>query len=295
MSSIVLPSPENIRLIISDLDGTLLNSEHDVSEKTLKTISSIIDNYNVNFVIATGKTRTSALPIRQKLNIMDKPNCPAIHNNGCLIYDYKNQVLKEYRLSSEAVLEILQKYKEVSGGQGSGCSYSLYSGDVSYSPWKDQWSQFLIDYKENVDFMTEEAMIQGLKTDTFKVNKICIFAKPEVIKEMKPILIQLQNKFPEIGLISSNVEESMEIVPANGNKGNALSQIMAKLQIKPDQVIAFGDGANDISMFDVAGFKYAMGNCDQELKSHATGVTKTNDEDGLAYILEKIFFSNLKN
>jgi len=84
----------------------------------------------------------------------------------------------------------------------------------------------------------------------------------------------------------------IEVVPKNCNKGESLKFIMESLNLKPEQVVAFGDGLNDVHMFEVAGYKYAMANALDELKNIATGVTKSNDEDGEAYVLEQIFLKN---
>ena len=70
---------------------------------------------------------------------------------------------------------------------------------------------------------------------------------------------------------------------------------MDELNVKPEQVMAFGDSFNDISMFEIAGYKYAMGNSEKAVMEVATNVTETNDNDGIAVVLENTFMKNKKN
>jgi len=78
-------------------------------------------------------------------------------------------------------------------------------------------------------------------------------------------------------------------MPINTNKGTSLSQLIERLNISKDQVIAFGDGGNDIQMLQMAGWPVAMANASNEVKSYAKLIAKSNAEDGLADMLEKIF------
>lgn len=286
MEVIPTPNPERIRLIISDLDGTLLNSKHQPSEKTIQTIKAIIEKYKINFVIATGKSHGSSLFLRKKLNLVNRPNCPSIHNNGSIIYDSKSQVIQEYFLDPEIVIKNIDLYKSYLKGRD--YSYTVYSGETIYCPVKDRWSKLLIDYNEKVDILPEKELIERIQTNALKVNKICLLTFPEIIDEMTPILRNFTKPYSQIGITRGN-SCCLETLDCHSNKGQALKTIMNLLKVKPDQVMAFGDGVNDITMFQTAGYKYAMGNCVNELKDLSTYITKTNDEDGMAYILEQTF------
>ena len=91
--------------------------------------------------------------------------------------------------------------------------------------------------------------------------------------------------------MSTSDETLIEINSKKASKGNALRELAKKLNIKEDEVMIFGDQKNDISMFDIAGFyKVAMGNAVSEIKERANYVTKTNNEDGIAYALRRLVF-----
>jgi len=88
----------------------------------------------------------------------------------------------------------------------------------------------------------------------------------------------------------------IEYMPSNTNKGSGLARLMNLLDIKKEEIIAFGDGNNDIEFFQNAGWPVAMANACEELKPYARLTTKSNEEDGVAELLEKIFLKEkLKN
>jgi len=83
-------------------------------------------------------------------------------------------------------------------------------------------------------------------------------------------------------------------MPINTNKGTSLNQLIKLLNINKNEVIAFGDGGNDIQMLQMAGWPVAMANASDEVKSYAKLIAKSNSEDGEADMLEKIFLKNNK-
>ncbi|ORX81426.1 hypothetical protein BCR32DRAFT_220261 [Anaeromyces robustus] len=283
-----LPTADKIKLIMTDVDGTLQNSKHEVSEKTINIINKILDNNKeVSFVIATGKTRYSTIDIRNNLGIMNKPRCPAVHTNGCLIYNDKNEIIYEINLSPNTIFDLLNYFEKLFKPAGKPYAYFLYCGDICWTQ-NNYLNDVLSGYGEDVRIMEEKELFSKLKIGDIKCNKICIFGDIPMIKEYSQTVRTYINNIENVEYTQA-VPECIEIVPSKINKGEALKYIMKTLNLKPENVIVFGDSLNDISMFEVAGYKYAMGNALDELKQVATGVTKTNDEDGEAYILEQIF------
>ncbi|ORX54324.1 HAD-like protein [Piromyces finnis] len=283
-----LPTSDQIKLIITDVDGTLQNSKHKVSDYTVKVINEVLDKYqDVSFILATGKTSFSTKLIRKNLNIENKPRCPAVHTNGCIIYDDKGKIIHETFLDPQIIIENLQFYEKTFIPINKPYTYFLYCGDICYTT-DELFNETMIGYDEDVVMIDEQELFTKLKTGEIKCNKICLFAEEAIIKEFKPTILDFMKNYDSVEHTMA-IPICIEVVPVNCNKGEALKYIMQTLNLKPEQVIAFGDGLNDTSMFKVAGWKYAMKNALEELKSIATGVTKSNDEDGEAYILEQIF------
>jgi len=283
-----IPTSDQIKLIITDVDGTLQNSKHKVSDYTVKIINEVLDKYqDVSFILATGKTSYSTKLIRKNLHIENKPRCPAVHTNGCIIYDDKGEVIHEIFLNPQAIIENLQYYEKVFKPANKPYSYFLYCGEISYTT-DELYNETLSGYDEDVVMIDEQELFTKLKSGEIKCNKICLFSEEEIINEYKQNIKDFMKKYDSIDFTMA-IPICIEVVPTNCNKGEALKFIMKSLNLKPNQVVAFGDSLNDIPMFQVAGWKYAMGNAIDELKSIATGITKSNDEDGEAYVLEQIF------
>jgi len=283
-----LPSSDQIKLIITDVDGTLQNSKHEVSEHTVKVINEVLNKYkDVSFILATGKTRYSTVAIRNNLHIMDKPRCPAVHTNGCIIYNDKNEIIHEIFLDPKLIIDNLKFYEKIFKPNNIEYSYFLYCGEVCYTQ-DEIYNETMAGFDERIEIMDENELFAKLKLGEIKCNKICLFAKEEIIKEYGKTIYEFIDNYDTIDYTQA-IPICIETVPKNCNKGEALKYIMKTLNLKSEQVIAFGDSLNDVPMFKVAGYKYAMGNALDELKAIATGVTKTNDEDGEAYVLEQIF------
>lgn len=110
--------------------------------------------------------------------------------------------------------------------------------------------------------------------------------------EMKNIYGNLSEEVFERYNVSTSDETLIEINSKHASKGNALKELAKKLNLKEDEVMIFGDQTNDISMFDVPVFyKVAMGNAVSEIKKRANFITKTNNEDGIAYALRRLVFN----
>ncbi|KAL6621805.1 HAD-like protein [Neocallimastix californiae] len=283
-----LPTKEQIKLIITDVDGTLQNSKHQVSDNTIKIINEILDNNNdVSFVLATGKTRFSTIDIRNNLRIMNKPKCPAVHTNGCVIYNDRNEIIHEVFLDPKIIFDNLSFYEKLFIPAGKQYAYFLYCGDICYTQ-NEYLNDVLVSYDEDVKIMEEKELFAKIKSGEIKCNKICLFSDEDTINEYKQTIKDFMSKYDNIEYTQA-IPICIEVIPEKVGKGEALKYIMKSLNLKPENVIAFGDSLNDVPMFEVAGYKYAMGNALDELKQIATGVTKTNDEDGEAYVLEQIF------
>ena len=123
--------------------------------------------------------------------------------------------------------------------------------------------------------------------DNFKISKGCFVGSKEILDQVEPTL---REKFSKDLYIVRADDHFLECLHPNVNKGNGLKELGEKIGITPDEMIAFGDEKNDISMFDIVGTAVAMGNGSQEAKDHAEYITDSNDNDGIAKALDKFVF-----
>lgn len=162
------------------MDGTLQNSKHKVSENTVKIINEILDNNDVSFVLATGKTRYSTVNIRNNLHIMNKPKCPAVHTNGCIVYNDKNEVIHEVSLEPKIIFDNLSFYEKIFKPKNIPYAYFLYCGDVCYT--QDEYlNEIMRGYDEDVRIMEEKELLSKIGSGELKCNKICLFSDESVI------------------------------------------------------------------------------------------------------------------
>ena len=125
-------------------------------------------------------------------------------------------------------------------------------------------------------------LLQGNLTD---VHKILVMGSAEEIQTVEPVLKQA---LPHLSIHRSN-DEYLEIMNSAATKAKAIQFMEQHLGISAEQVIAFGDNFNDLDMLQYAGLSIAMGNAPDAIKQAAKEVTATNNEDGIALVLNRVF------
>ncbi|OUM68360.1 hypothetical protein PIROE2DRAFT_3958 [Piromyces sp. E2] len=166
-----LPDGTKIKLIATDLDGTLLNHNSQVSERTKIVISKILEKYpDLHFVIATGRTRPAILKVREALNIIDKPNTESLLSNGCIAYDYNGEILWQNILPKDFVIkfqEVLKPYPK--------CVYFYAAGDDMIT-FDEKWARMARErVGERAQAGKKEQFIEDIKSGKIQVNKVSMF------------------------------------------------------------------------------------------------------------------------
>ncbi|KAG4100178.1 hypothetical protein H8356DRAFT_1290213 [Neocallimastix lanati (nom. inval.)] len=279
-----LPDGSKIKVIVTDLDGTLLNSEGNVSERTKTVVGKILDKYSdVHFVLATGRSRRGASVVRKALGIENKPNTESILGNGCFIYDSNGKLLWENTLPLDYVFKfhnLLKPYPK---------AVYNYTYEDKLLGFDKKWAKET--YKAIKDTIVledkEEHMKKVLAGEETRINRVCYFASPDEGRELLEKIKKLGEEYKlEYAQYAPTI---IEFMPYQTNKGTGLTQLIKLLNISKEEVIAFGDGGNDYQLLESAGWPVAMENAHEDLKSYAKIITKSNVEDGVADLLEKIF------
>lgn len=288
------------KLIAIDLDGTMLNSYGEVTEKTKKTIEEVIKN-GTDVIIASGRPIDSIKTIAKEIN----SNNYFIAGNGSLIYDIKNdEIIYEKFLEKKKVLEIVKICEENS------ISYNIYTEDTIIA--KNLKHNVLYYNKENLkkneENKTSITLVENVidyinKTDTEK------FLKITVCDETQTIFNSIIRKFKEISGIDvldvSHMSRKMirhgteeipieyfytEISVSDANKWTAIEFLKEKLSIKTEEIIAIGDNINDKEMIEEAGVGIAMGQSNPYIKSVSDYITDSNDDGGVEKAIQKFCF-----
>ena len=271
------------KLVVSDLDGTLLVNSH-LPEFNLNSIKKIREK-GVKFCIATGRTIQSTRYILKELDSYNKENEYSILFNGCTIIENKdNKILYfkgiEYEIANK-LFEIGKKYNVM---------LLVYTIDACYV-WKSYENEVKRQEKldEKLTFMTD-LNIDFIKEKKIPVTKI-IFGS-EDNKYLLEIKKELDKIFKDDISISFSSEVYLEINSNNVNKGIALEWLSNYLKININETIAIGDNNNDLSMIEKAGLGICVKNAIDNIKSKAKYVTeKKFDEGAVKEVLDKFILS----
>ncbi len=287
------------KLVAIDLDGTMLNQYGEISKKTKEIIKKCIEK-GIEIVPASGRPIDSIKTIAKDLGIQHY----FIAGNGALVYDVQGDtILYKNCIKKEKVLEIIKICEENS------IAYNVYTDKVILAP--NLKFNVLYYYKENLkkedNKKTNISIVQNLY-DYVKNMKEENFLKVTICDESDSIFHAIIKKIKDINgievldishmsrkMIRQGTEEIpieyfyTEISASDVDKWNAIHFLMTRLHIKPEEVITIGDNMNDKQMIENAGIGVAMKESAPEVIKVAKEITDTNDNDGVAKVLEKYF------
>lgn len=261
-------------MIVVDLDGTALNSNHQVSIKTKEYLKKLKENGHI-IVIATGRI------LRSGINITDGAEFAnyIISSGGGSIYDnlnkkiiYQNEITKE---EAETVLSIYDddmEYIDI-------CNYNYY------------YKYTVKDYKEDKTCKVSKTR-ENLLDNIDNIAHISIMSN-DGIEDLYELL---QEKVPNLDYVKMQDSFSdkiwIDIFGKGTSKYNAIKIVAEIENIQNEDIITFGDGRNDIDMIKRSGIGVAMKNALKQVKEVADYITESNDKDGIVYFLNKYLREN---
>ena len=283
-----------IKVIASDMDGTLLNEKHVVSERTANAIKEA-ERKGIRFMVITGRTFQGALEGLGNSGII----CDYIVSSGAEVRNAEQEIVFKGLLKREAckaVADVLEKYPV----QALFCTDYLEYCLGNEERLEENILEHIKAFDERIpeEALKIHPMYEVLKEKTkcakdyaeldekeIPVSKIFIFSLDlESIKVMRKDLEQI----PGIVLASSG-DNNLEITDSAAQKGIVLKRYAEVLGYQMDEIMVLGDSMNDHSMFLMDfGAKVAMENADPKIKKLATEITKSNAEDGVACVIEKL-------
>ncbi|MCA9912118.1 MAG: HAD family hydrolase [Anaerolineae bacterium] len=265
------PTPDEIEAIVIDLDGTLLNSEHVMTDRTRDTIRRAIDA-GKRIILATGKTRASAESVIAALNL----STPGVFVQGMVIFNADGSIRHQQMVDVQAARRVIQ-YAE-----NSGCEVLAYSGNRLIARHDGEPFEMLTDYHEPA---VEAVGPLVNKLGQIPIHKFIIFGSP---RKLKALRWQLNQQVGDaVSFTTTALSDQLEILPKGGSKGSGLRVLLRELNIHPNHVIAIGDALNDAEMLKLVRLGVAMGNAAEGLKKVADVITSSNDEDGVAEVIEQ--------
>ncbi len=278
--------------IATDMDGTLLNERQRVSDENRKALEAVRDSGG-QVIVATGRSYKEARFALDEINF----HCPIISLNGAAVYNQEGKLVDSNPMKQESLIETAKLLEEM------GLYFEMYTNRGTFSKNPEKAIDSLVDIflSANPDqdeekvrefaegrikfgflFATDD-YIQLINEEDIEIYKILVFSSDKTkLKNTVTVLGQME------GLtVTSSGKGNIEINQHGVSKGIALEKLLKVLQIPLEETIAVGDNFNDVAMFEKAGLSVAMGNASEEIKSLCQDVTLTNEENGVAHIINK--------
>ena len=263
------------RTVFSDIDGTLLNSEQRITQKTKYALGELKKN-GIPFVIVSARSPGGIFSVMKDNGI----NCPIISFSGALIMDESRKILYQNGFCKSDARRILN-YIE------SG-SFDVAVNIYSPARWitKDRSDPRIVREEQTVKICSEEGTLDILDGD--EICKILCIGEPNVISALEK---SLKENFFDFEIVRS-ADFMLEIMQGGVNKAEAVKKLCEIWGVSPKDAAAFGDNYNDREMLLAVGNGYLMDNAPAELKAQIKKHTKDNNRDGIYYALAELGFIN---
>ena len=261
------------RLIICDIDNTLLPAGGKISDVTMETIRGLPSS--TGFTIATGRSYHVVRKFVEEFGL----SAPVITSNGAQVYDYAaNKPVYENCFSDEVVLSLMETLIS------RGFDFVAYGNDgIFFRPGSSHMA-FFNNYNASVREEIRAPLIPLNETDLSKVpeklTKILVYEPTEDLTQVLSAKKELE--------VTSSMHKVIDIMPEGCTKGNAVVALASYLSVPMENVYCFGDGDNDISMFTCGAVGIAMGNASDKAKSFASIITRNCKDDGVAYAIRHL-------
>ncbi len=260
------------KFVAADMDGTLLNSRGEITPATVEEIRKLAEK-DVVFTVSTGRPIQGVTKYKEVLGLSG----PVITYNGAMIVNAEDhKVLFEQGLLREDARKIWEL------GQTYNTTMCIWAGNQLYG---NRLDDKIHDYKKLSG--VEPILAEDIETLLdIGITKILWY---DEVERIESFLAQLSpDLFCEVSYCTSK-PTFLEFFSDKVSKAVAMEKIGELLGISREEMVAIGDGLNDLSMIQYAGLGVAMGNAAKEVKEHAQFVTDTNDEEGVKKVLVKFF------
>lgn len=287
-----------IKLVACDLDGTLFDSNMAVSEANIQAIKNAQDS-GIEFLIATGRAPRESRAVLKDAGL----NTGFINLNGALVFNEDGKLMVKHKIPTSKALRLVELLHQ------SRFYFEIITADQVYTEDLNQRisnvAHLMVDLNPLLDFKQAVAISAGNKT-IMNMNQVDHFETllhNSDVEVMKIIAFDsrgheafdnVKKEVAKIGdlVVTSSSSSNIEINAKQAQKGIALLDYAKLKNIKREEIAAIGDNLNDESMIREAGTGVAMGNAIPTIKKLAQITTKTNNEDGVAYILNQFINEN---
>ncbi len=257
------------KLIALDVDGTLINSEYQITESTIQTIKEI-HRQGAHIVLCTGRGPSSTLPLLELLGI---DGTVITHNGAVTVESVGSKLIHQFAFS----MNELQPFVDY-------CRANTIHFDVNTA--FEHYLEHLTDVEREMykKYLVVPNQIDDVMTIQADIVKISIYAESDVLDQLTLDWPQIGH--PEVKIIRSG-EFFIDVMHHAANKGNALRSLANNWGIQAEDILAIGNYYNDVEMLKFAGLGIAMDNSPVDMKNDADAITSSNDEEGVHQALQQ--------
>lgn len=266
----------SIRLIAIDIDGTLVNSERKLTERVKNTLIAARDK-GVKIVLCTGRPLPGVQPELEALGLVTDEDY-VITYNGSLVQNVgtKEEIFSAH-LSQDDYLDVSYMAQKLGVHLHVSSSDAIYTAHRDISPYTvhESWLVHM-----PIKFRSADEMI----TEPVEMIKMMMIDEPAILDAA---IAQIPADFKERYTVVKSAPFYLEVLHPGASKGVGLAQLASHLELTSDEVMAIGDNENDLTMLEYAGIGVAMENAIPIVKEVADVETASNDEDGVALVVEQ--------
>lgn len=282
-----------IKMVVSDMDGTLISREGKISPKNLKAIQDL-ELMGIEFVIASGRDYSGVYSILDNYHL----KCEAILGNGSQYVDRNGKILMSCYMDKAVVKDVVNIFKN------RRIPYMIFTTDGFYTGYAPSFVRDCFIDRSRVRFgRTGEDFEKGGQQEYMPCNQLqkvedfdrFLSGKLEIIKveafamavhEIEEARKSLEH-IPGISFLSS-FDDNIEVTNTRAQKGYILEKVIEMRNISREEVVVMGDGMNDLSLFECFPNSYAPSNACEKIKELAGAVVCSCEEDGFAQAVEMV-------
>lgn len=283
-----------IKMVVSDMDGTLLNASSTISSGNLKAIHQLLDHH-IDFVIASGRDYQGVYSIIKHYGLQ----CEAILGNGAQYVNKDGKVQMSCYMNKNTIKDVVSIFNT------KHIPYMIFTTNGFYTGHSPEFVRqaFIqrgiqrfhedpLKYEKGGQFegvpcnylqhITDFDEFLKCEIDIIKVEAFSL--TPKQIQEVQYLL----KKISQISYLSS-FDDNIEVTHQDAQKGYILEKVIKEKGISKEEVVVLGDGMNDLSLFECFPYSYAPQNAEQEIKNLAYRVVKDCKSDGFQEAIEDVF------
>ncbi|PFH33136.1 Cof family hydrolase subfamily protein [Besnoitia besnoiti] len=274
-----LQKHQPVKMIMTDMDGTFLNSYHSASKPNVEAFASL-KNHGIIGVIATGRPRQSVISgigLETFQRMMNNQAGPGIFMNGSVVYGPEGEILFEKHIEADALRRVLATLERL-GWRNRVCGYNsqgIYCEEKNTVNWR-----LHLEYGE-----PEPLLIPRGTLDDMKFSKLIVNGTDTEIDILRPAL---ECELPADATSVRPLTWNLEVIPKGISKATGMNVLLSHFGLSKENVLTMGDSENDIEMFRAAGVSVAVTNASSIAKEAAQYATVSNDEHAFAVVTRAI-------